>query len=188
MAHKNKGSLAAVKSGTALHEVLAPHKDAILERWKGVVHGTYPFDTIGFLRTKTDQFSNPVGHRTEKAAEAIGDVIFSENPDIEALQKAIDEIVQVRAVQIFSPENAVGIFFALKDIVRDVVNESGRLEECAHALLAMESRVDSVALVAFGIYARYREKLHLIRVEEVKRGISQIKRFAIRHGMENNDK
>lgn len=176
MAH-NGSTLAAIKSNTALHEALLPYKNKIVERWTGVVHGTYPFDTVGFLHTKANQFANPVGYRTKETAETLVEMIFTTHPDVEKIGKAVDEIIQVRAIQEFSPETAVGIFFALKDILRDFLEQSGRMDDCYMALLSIESRIDAVSLMAFGAYARYRERLHLIRVGEMRRDTSQIRRL-----------
>jgi hypothetical protein len=168
----------AIRAATILYALLWPRKEAMTARWIETVHGTYPFDTIGFLRTRKDRFANPVGYRTEEAARRLMDVLFSESPDEEALRGAVDEIIRVRAIQDFSPEMAVGIFFALKDIVRDVVSGSGQGAEVLPALLALESRIDAVALLAFGAYARCRETLHLLKVDEFKRQYAQIVRLA----------
>lgn len=171
-------TLGAIKAGTALYSLLLPKKDAMAARWIDVVHGTYPFDTIGFLRTRKDRFANPVGFRTEEAARALMDVLFSDQPNEDSLRSAVDEIIRVRAVQDFSPETAVGVVFALKDIVRQVVDESGQMAEVMPALLRLESRIDAVALMAFGAYARFRETLHMMKVDEFKRLNSQILRLA----------
>lgn len=171
-------TLNAIRAGTALSSLLLPKKDAMAARWIEIVHGSYPFDTIGFLRTRKDRFANPVGFRTEEAARALMDVLFSEQPDEDALRNAVDEIIRVRAVQDFSPETAVGVIFALKDIVRQAVDESGRMAEVMPALLRLESRIDAVTLMAFGAYARFRETLHLMKVDEFKRLNSQLLRLA----------
>jgi hypothetical protein len=168
----------AIRAGTALYSLLLPKKEAMAARWTEIVHGTYPFDTIGFLRTRTDRFANPVGFRTEEAARVLMDVLFSDHPDENALRNAVEEIIRVRAVQDFSPEVAVGVIFALKDIVRRTVNEAGRLAEVMPALLHLESRVDAVALMAFGAYARCRETLHHLKMDEFRRSNSQILRLA----------
>lgn len=167
-----------VSAALLLHDILWEQKDSLSKKWIDIVHGSYPFETVGFLRTRKDQFANPVGYRTEQAAVALLDVLFMEKPDEEQTSKAIEEIIRVRAIQDFSPEVAVGIFFAIKDIVREVVKKSGQMESCLPALLDMESRVDAVVLIAFGLYARCREKLHLLKVEEFKRSHSQIVRLA----------
>lgn len=166
------------KAQTALFALLWPHKDAMEKRWIDTVHGTYPFDTIGFLRTRKDRFANPVGFRTEEAAKTLMDVMFSANPDESVVSAAVEEIVRVRAIQDFSPEMAVGVFYAMKEILRDTVREHGNAAELLPALLAMESRIDAVVLLAFGAYARSRETLHRLKVEEYKRQHSQIFRLA----------
>lgn len=173
------------KAKTALNAVLEANKTHIISRWIEIVHGTYPFDTVGFLRTIKDRFANPVAYRTEEAARALIDVIFNEEPDQEALTIAVEEIIRVRAIQDFSPETAVGVIFAMKDIVREVVRGKAGIAECAPALLAMESRIDAVALLAFGAYARSRETLHRLKVEEYKRQHSQLFRLAERKAGEN---
>ena len=71
----------AVRAGTTLYALLWPHKEHITKRWIDIVHGSYPFETVGFLRTRKDQFANPVGYRTEQAAAALLDVLFTEAPD-----------------------------------------------------------------------------------------------------------
>lgn len=168
------------KARAALNAALEAHKEEIVSRWIATVHGTYPFDTVGFLRTVKDRFANPVGYRTEEAARALMDVVFHEEPDQEALTAAVEDIIRVRAIQDFPPETAVGIIFAMKDIVRDVVRGAASLAESAPALLALESRIDAVALLAFGAYARSRETLHRLKVEEFKRQHSQLQRLAER--------
>ena len=149
----------------------------VQEKWKSMVHGTYPFDTVGFLHTNTNQFSNPVGHRTNEAAEALVAMLLVDSPDVDALGKAVEEIVQVRAVQVFSPEAAVGIFFGMKDLLREMVENSEQPDEYRLGLQELESRLDAVSLMAFGVYARCREKLHVLRVDEVKRSMSQLQRL-----------
>lgn len=171
-------TLDEIKAETALYALLLPKREALSMRWIEVVHGTYPFDTVGFLRTRKDRFANPVGYRTEEAARAVMEVLFAEEPDEELLRTALDEIMRVRAVQDFSPEAAAGVVFALKDIVRKEVRESGQLSEVMPALLLLESRIDAVALMAFGAYARFREALHMLKVDEFKRANSQILRLA----------
>lgn len=171
-------SAQAVRAQTALYEALAPHREAMTARWVGMVYGTYPFDTIGFLRTRSDRFANPVGYRTEEAAKALMNAVFSERPDEEAVRAAVDELIRVRAVQDFPPETAVGVFFAIKEIVRDTLSRAENAAEALPALAALESRVDAVALLAFGAYARCRETVHQMKVDEFKRQYSQILRLA----------
>lgn len=179
MTGREKLSANTGRATSALYVLLWPFKDEMAKRWIDIVHGTYPFETVGFLRTNKDRFANPVGYRTEEAAKVLMDSLFAETPDEEAVKKAVDEIIRVRAIQDFPPEMAVGIFFAMKDIVRDVVRNSQEpVAGMLPALWELESRIDAVALLAFGAYARNRETLHRLRVEETKRQYSQLLRLA----------
>ena len=184
MAEKRDIALEKAQSVKKVRALLATPKQRqeVQEKWKSMVHGTYPFDTVGFLHTNTNQFSNPVGYRTNEAAEAVVAMLLADTPDVEALGKAVDEIVQVRAIQTFSPEAAVGIFFGMKDILREMVEQSEQPDAYRLGLQELESRLDAVSLMAFGVYARCREKLHILRVDEVKRSSSQLRRLMERRG------
>ncbi len=179
MTSREKTSTSAARAASALYVLLWPHKEAMIKRWTDIVHGTYPFQTVGFLRTGTDRFTNPVGFRTSDAAKALMETIFAEQPDEEAVKKAVEEIIRVRAIQDFPPETAVGVFFAMKEVIREVVRNSGEASDALlPALWEMESRIDAVVLLAFGAYARDREALHRLRVEESKRQHAQLLRLA----------
>lgn len=181
MTSREKASTGAARAASALYVLLWPHKEALAKRWTDIVHGTYPFETVGFLRTHNDRFTNPVGYRTIDAAAALMEAIFSETPDEEAIKKAVEEIIRVRAIQDFSPETAVGVFFAMKEVIRDVIRNSGEAsDDLMPALWELESRIDAVVLLAFGAYARSRETLHRLRVEETKRQNAQLVRLAER--------
>ncbi len=167
---------------TALQARLLQHREELTRRWIDVVHGTYPFETIGFLRTRKDRFMNPVGHRTDEAAQAVIDAVLTPEVDESALGKALEEIVRVRAVQDFPPETAIGMFFALKDILRTHLAADTGSEAYAPALRGLETRIDAIVLMAFGAYARCREKLFRMKVEETQRRYSQIVRLARKYG------
>ena len=166
----------------ALQARLLQHREELTRRWIDVVHGTYPFETIGFLRTRKDRFMNPVGHRTDEAAQAVIDAVLVPEVDENALGKALEEIVRVRAVQDFPPETAIGIFFALKDILRAHLAADTGSEAYAPALRGLETRIDAIVLMAFGAYARCREQLFRMKVEETQRRYSQIVRLARKYG------
>lgn len=174
-----KNNYAATSDATELlRKILWPVRESIANQWTQSIYGTYPFDTVGFLRTNTDQFANPVGYRTQASACVIIEMLFLQQPDQALLQQEIDEIMRVRSIQNFSPEIAVGIFFVLKNILREKIYDSGKIEECFYAFLELESRIDAVGLMAFGSFARCRETLYSLRVDEVKRTTSQLVRLA----------
>jgi hypothetical protein len=77
-------------------------------------------------------------------------------------------------VQDFSPSQAVGFVFVFKKLLREefleTLDAEGRLPE----LLAMEARVDNLALMAFDLYNSAREQVFRMRVDEVKRAQSNL--------------
>lgn len=167
----------------SLKDLLAEKKQDLAEKWMAAVNGTYPFGTVGFLRTKTDPFINPVGKRNRVAAEAFVAGLCEDEPDADALARVIDEFVKVRAVQDFSPADAVGIILALKPIISEVLGESLVTYVKEHGLeeyRLMDGYIDALALLAFGSYVSCREKMADMRINEFKRAHSQVIRQAER--------
>lgn len=167
----------------SLKNLLAEKQNEIVEKWIQAVSGTYPFGTIGFLRTKSDRFINPVGQRNKAAAELFTAAILDDGIDQDELGEVIDEFIRVRAIQDFSPEDAVGIIWALKPIINDVLGDSLDAYIKEHGLKeyrAVEGRIDAITLLAFGSYTRCREKVSAMRIDEFKRSHSQIIRRAER--------
>lgn len=167
----------------SLKDIVAKNQKEITAKWIEAVNGSYPFGTVGFLRTKTNQFINPVGYRNNVAAEAFVACLFEDEPEEEAISGIIDEFIKVRAVQDFSVEDAVGIILALKPVISDVLGESLEAyikENGLKEYRILEGHIDALTLLAFGAYTRCREKMADLRVDEFKRKHSQIIRQAER--------
>lgn len=167
----------------SLKNLLAEKRKEIAEKWVQAVNGTYPFGTVGFLRTKSDPFVNPVGQRNREAAEAFVSSLLEDEPDADALARVTEEFVRVRAIQDFTPQNAVGVILALKPIINEVLGEKltlyvkeNGLEEYRH----MEGHIDALLLLAFNAYTACQNKVADMRINEFKRSHSQIIRRAER--------
>ncbi len=158
--------------------LLRAQEGAVLEHWLKRIHATYPLDTAGFLRTATDQFANPVGHVTRASAKVIVTAVSGEDVPEDALARALEDLIRIRAVQPFTSEQAAGVVFFLKSSIRAVLGN--RLDSVAlyKELLDVEARIDSLALMAFGMYSAFRERLHNQRVEEFKRAHASVFRLA----------
>lgn len=157
-----------------LHE----HRDTIIKKWCDAIFATYPIDTAGFLRSHEDRFTNPVGDKTRRAVEMMVDAISGYTMPEGEPEKALAELMKIRAVQSFSPEVALGVLFAVKPILRDTVLEAVKQQNLVPQYLDVESRVDTLALIAFRYYSDDREQLHMLRVEEYKRRYAQLFRRA----------
>ena len=76
----------------------------------------------------------------------------------------------MRAVQDFTPSQAIVFVYLLKDILRQEAAPEAKSEEVREGLAALEARLDRLALMAFDVYMECRERLHRIRVNEVLSG------------------
>jgi hypothetical protein len=103
---------------------------------------------------------------------------FAELLEGGALEKTapfLEYFVKIRAVQEFSPSQAVSFVFLLKKAVRENLKEEIQAGKICGELLDFESRLDQAALLIFEYYTRNREKIHEIRTRQIRSG--PFKRF-----------
>ena len=127
----------------------------IAREWLERTLETYPDETVRFLRGEKDRFRNPVGHALQEGLSILVEELFGAM-DRARVTQALDGILRIRAVQDFTPSQAVGFVFLLKRVVADP---------------ALEGRIDELALAAFDIYMRCREQLYEIRAKEARRNL-----------------
>ncbi len=165
-----------IAQGIIMKSGLLEEKRTIIKRWINLTVDTYPSESGSFLRNQKDQFANPVGAAIAQGAEALFDWVTGDSKEYSPLVvRRLDDIVRIRAVQQFSPSNAVAFVFLLKNSIREVVSkkfskDSGHFGE----LLEIESRIDSLALTAFDMYMKCREKLFEMRAMEIRNRTSRI--------------
>ena len=159
-------------------DVFRQHKDAVTALWTETVFNTYPFETTGFLRTKHDPFGNPVAHMTKEAAAALYDAVTGEHGAVEQVRKALDRFIKLRAVQKFTPSQGLGVFSALKPILRAQVMPALQAEGLLAEYLETESRVDTLTLLAFDMSMEDREILAQSRITEIRNQYAQLARWA----------
>jgi hypothetical protein len=135
---------------------------AILERWHAAIVATYPEQSRAFLADPRDRFGNPVGATLHAGAAALLDGLLDGAPGA-VLDQAIAAVVRLRAVQQFTPAQAVGFIFVLKRAIRD---EAGAVGE--PGLLELFERIDEAALRAFDLYAGCREQLLQLHAREAR--------------------
>lgn len=150
-----------------LKQLLEDNKAAILKEWFDLIISSYLVDTARFLRKEKDRFHNPVGHTLHEETEKLFDALVS-GDDLGAMMPSVDNIVKIRAVQDFEPSQAVAIIFVLKQAVRVVLKAHAGEAEKLRALLDFESRIDRLGLATFDSYVQCREKIHEIRIKEIK--------------------
>jgi hypothetical protein len=154
-----------------LRDVLQPHRSEALERWRGFILDSYPEEAARFFRAEKDRFKNPVGQSIRQATATLLDGVLLER-DTEGVPGALEALVRIRAVQDFSPSEAVAFVFLLKRAVRDVLREASGDETPTAAISDLEARIDALALAAFEAYARCREELFEIRLRAGQRRVA----------------
>lgn len=145
-------------------------RSAILQRWFDVIVETYPVDTSSFLKSQQDRFANPVGAAISQGIEGIFDEILHQGMDTEKVSAFLDNIIRIRAVQDFSPSDALAFIFLLKKVVREEIKKELHESHIADELLTFESNIDDLALLSFDIYMKCREKVYEIKANEAKNG------------------
>jgi hypothetical protein len=157
----------------SLKKLLKERKSAILERWFDSILETYPADTKHFLRTKKDRFENPVAHRISGGIEGIFDQILNDEKAEEA-SPFLDKVIRIRAVQDYSPSQALAFIFDLKGLVREAVVEDTHEGQLSEELWRFEQKIDEVGLLALDVYMKCREEIYELRVNEIKRSVSRL--------------
>jgi hypothetical protein len=157
----------------ALKELLEENKSVILSRWFDTILETYPSDTKHFLRSKKNQFDNPVAHRISSGIEGIFSQILNDDEEKD-VSPFLDKVVRVRAVQDFTPSQAVAFMFDLKRLVREVLGEAISKPHLSEELWKFEEAIDKLGLLTLDIYMKCREEIYELRVNEVKRGVSRL--------------
>jgi len=140
----------------------------ILQRWLDAIMETYPTDTSGFLKDQKDRFRNPVGHTFTQGIDKIVEVLITGNGFAEELP-FLDDIIKVRAIQDFTPAQALNFVFSLKRVVREELGKEIRQRQLYDDFLKFESEIDELALYSFNIYVKCREQLYELRSDELKR-------------------
>ena len=150
-----------------LNEILKGHRSVIIQRWMELIIDTYPAEGKKFLHREKDRFANPVGYAFTSGTELLFDSLISRQfSDRET--EALEKMVRVRAVQDFSPSQAVIFMFLLKKATREVIAEQLSDPQLAVELLEYEVDIDRLALAAFDLFMQAREKLFDIRIKEIK--------------------
>jgi hypothetical protein len=149
-----------------LKDLLKKQRSSIIEKWFDSIIESYPADTAEFLKRKGG-FANPVGQTASQGIQDIFDGLLLD-ADPSEIAPFLDSIIRVRAVQDFSPSQAVNFIFLLKKIIRDEISSNLRESTLRVELDEMESKIDILALLSFDIFMKCREKLYDLKANELR--------------------
>ncbi len=150
-----------------LRELLINKKSSIVKNWTQLIFETYSKESTRFFELEKNQFSNPVGYTISNNIEKIFDELVGDN-NFDRLRSLLSEIIKMRAIQDFSPSQAVEFIYQLKKVMRSELEMDINKENVINEYLEFESKIDRAALIAFDLYMEYREKVYQIRVNQIK--------------------
>lgn len=146
-----------------LDKLLEQREAAIVALWVDHVVNTYAPDSAHFYKNQKDQFANPVGVTFSESLGAVFAALRT-GADRETLNTHLDPVLRIRAIQSFTPAQALAFIVDLKSILRthlkEVHNDAGLQRE----LNRFEDQIDALLLIAFDVYSACREKLFELKV------------------------
>ncbi|MCP4022224.1 MAG: hypothetical protein GY729_10310 [Desulfobacteraceae bacterium] len=145
-----------------LKQELKNNKNTFIKKWFQSTIDTYPQQSARILGKDANRFDNPVGAITREALEAVLDLIIKDF-DQESLEKTLDPIIRIRAVQAFDAAGAVSFVFSLKKIGEETLDKS--------LIREFDKIVDKIALAAFNRLMKCKEEIFLLKATESKRRI-----------------
>lgn len=132
----------------------------ILERWIEKVADSYPEHSAALRAAKPDPFRNPVGYAIRNGLSQLWDQLLGQM-DQDTVDRALDTILRIRAVQDVSPSEAMGFVSDLRPLVCRLPSELNRTQ--------LEARIDQLSLVALDKYRQCREQIVAVRIHETER-------------------
>lgn len=150
-----------------LAEAFRNYREKIVDRWVDYTLSTYA--SPGFFRREKDKFANPIGATVREALDTLF-VLMTKGADPVEFRAPVERIVKLRAVQEFTPAQAVAPLNAVKHITREVLAADKERSVFIKDLYDFEFNVDLALLAAFDIYMASRERLYQVRIAEIKSG------------------
>ncbi len=156
-------------------EKMKQKRSSLASDWLRRTLATYPADARAFFSKVNDRFTNPVGSRLAEGIASLVDLILSD-ADSKELCEALDPLMQLRAIQDFTPARAVSFIFSFKESLEKESGGDINSPDAVPAIRELNRRVDQLALFAFDIYTKYKQKTYEIRVDEIKRSMAGLMR------------
>ena len=157
----------------SLKGFLRKKRSRIVKKWCDIVLETYPQESQSFFKKQKDRFANPVGQTISEGIACVYDELLEEEGS-DKISLFLDNIIRVRAIQDFSPSEAIGFVFELKKIVKEELQDEIWDGQITEEWASFESRIDALGLLSFDIYSACRQKIADIKVDSMKRRSSTL--------------
>ena len=149
-----------------LQKFLMQNRDSILQKWVDQTIKTYNPEMVRFLKKEINQFSNPVRNTILNSLEKIFDGLLN-GLGVEEYH-GLEEIIKIRAVQDFSPSEALSFLFDLKKIIRTELINSDQKGDILSETCIFDEKFDTLFVLGFDLYNNCRKKIHEIKIAEIK--------------------
>ncbi len=153
------------------NNIFRQKKSAIARRWFTLTLDGYPAGAGAFFGKEADSFANPVGSTLQHGMKVLFDYLVdeTESAKLSEASEALENIVKIRAVQDFSPSEALSFVFLLKKAVRlELKDDIRKALVSPDELSALDSRIDELGLLSFDVYMKCREKIYELRTNQTK--------------------
>ncbi len=145
-----------------LKQIVKKNRGSFINKWFQATIDTYPPDAARVLGKDANRFDNPIGAITRETLEDVINHLLEDHSK-ESLEKKLDPVIRIRAVQSFTPSEAVGFVFKLKTIGKELLDSTFHIE--------FNELVDTIALASFDRFMKCREEIFLLKATESKRRI-----------------
>lgn len=150
-----------------LSDALQEKKKKILSVWIARTLDTY--ESSAFFKQSRDHIANPVGSNIRDGLAGILELLLNGSKP-EDYFPFLEKVIRIRAVQQFTPSQAIMPFLELKWVIRQVLSEDKNTQSLVPELPDLDCEIDQIALAAFDMYSLCREQLYMVRIKELKSG------------------
>ena len=150
-----------------LLEALKKKEKKIIDIWVERTLDSYL--SSDFFKQSRNQFDNPVGANIRAGLTGIFQLLLAE-AEQQDFAEPLDQVIRIRAVQEFTPAQAVAPLFELKWVVKQVLSADENCRLLLSELAPFDREVDRLVLLAFDMYMNCRDRLYQARIRELKSG------------------
>lgn len=153
-----------------LKDLLREKRSTIFMQWFEETLKAYPAVGKKFFREKMSLFDNPVGSTIRESLGGLyGQLV--QGWEEEKILPFLDPLIRLRAVQEISPSQAVSFVPALKKIIRLELAQEMRHPSLLAEFEDFAAEVDRLTLLSFDLYMSCREKVHEMKVKELRAAV-----------------
>ena len=87
----------------------------------------------------------------------------------------LDPIIRIRAVENLSPSRALAFIPLLKEIIKESLGDRFLEKVSSREWMTLTCKIDQLTIQGFDIYMECREKIHQLKVKELKNGRGKIR-------------